>query len=196
MFAIRSSLRAGFGAALLVLGGATAAHAGAYPDDVEEKKATEIYGFVCEDDGSAPRSFIWYRRHSEIQQQAPYEWVRDLQNESPYPTYNPFEDTMFELYGDKFNPKTREKMCADPVEFARSLQNNVVDHKGKIKSCCATEDGVEEFFEKKLEAQIANNEQQAEALDDEDAYKEKYKDKDPEFEYLHIWTCKPESAHC
>ncbi|MFI6046412.1 hypothetical protein ACIA8C_32670 [Nocardia sp. NPDC051321] len=196
MLAIRSSWLAVFAMAVAVLLCASAGHAKAYPEEVEQQKAMQIINFVCEDGGTAPRSHIWYTTHNDIQRQAPYTWVFNDKYRSNNPNCNPFESTLYELYGDEFNPVTREKMCSDLTDFSRALKNNVVDHKGDIKACCATEDGMEKFFEKKLDDQIANNEKQLEAIDDEERYADEHKGNDNDLKYLNLWTCDKNKSYC
>ncbi|WP_280394274.1 hypothetical protein [Nocardia brasiliensis] len=170
--------------------GATAPHAKAYPEDKELEYGRQILEFVCEDDGNAPRSRIWYRTHSDIQQQAPYDW-------KGYRDYNPMKDTLQDLYGDSdFTPVTRRAMCSDLQKYTTQLKSNVIDHKGDVKACCATEEGMKAFFDKKIDDQIANNEKQREAIDDPERFEDEHKGNDTDLEYLNMWICKDNDSYC
>ncbi|WP_194834261.1 hypothetical protein [Nocardia sp. XZ_19_369] len=197
MLAIKRILLAVLTIATAVILGTPASHAGGYTEEQEQRIARELYSFLCEDGGRAPRSRVWYQEYAEIQWRAPYEWdntneVRVDPNGNRTYYYNPLNRTLVELYGHEFNPATREAMCSDPTLYARTLKENVIAHKGVIKACCATEDGMAEFFKKKLDDQIALNEQQTEAIEDPDDYKES--GKDPRF--LEMWICNAEDFDC
>ncbi|MFI9403641.1 hypothetical protein [Nocardia sp. NPDC052316] len=54
-----------------------------------------------------------------------------------------------------FNPRTRQKICQNQEDFATALKRVAVENKGSVKACCATEDGMQQFFDKKLNDNIA-----------------------------------------
>ncbi|KAA8887393.1 hypothetical protein F3087_16990 [Nocardia colli] len=204
MLATRSSALAILAMAAAVFLGITASHADAYPEDVEQKKAAAAYQFVCEDGGSAPRSYEWYRQYAKIQDTAPYE-VRGNVRIFSTVAYQVGMDNDIGVYRfitvredntRAYNPKSREKLCTNSQQFLRWNQRVISEYKEGIKACCATERGMEEFFEWKIDAVLALNEQQAEALDDEDGYREKYKETDPDFKFLNMWSCKEDDSSC
>ncbi|WP_405161873.1 hypothetical protein OG203_37030 [Nocardia sp. NBC_01499] len=192
---MRSSLLAVLATIAAVLIGATASYANAYPEEVIEKKSAEITSYVCMNGGKEPRSRIWYETHSAIQRMAPYDWVWDVKSGSLNPNYNPMEDTLKQLYGDrKFNPRTRVKLCADLQNYAKKLTENIIAHKGKNKICCIVAEDTEKFFEKKIDAQIDNNNKQKAAIDSPGYYESVHEGND--LKYLDMWACDPDEPHC
>lgn len=121
----------GVSAALIIGGGVGSAHA--FTDEQELEIAKFILAFACQDDGKAERSRAWYAEYTKIQDEAPYTTSGNIK---------------------LFNPRTRQKVCEDQDYFAKAMKRVVVDNKGVVKSCCATEDGMADFFTRKLQNNV------------------------------------------
>ncbi|MEU7141127.1 hypothetical protein ABZ942_16870 [Nocardia sp. NPDC046473] len=145
-----------------VLLGATASHATAHSDEDELTIAKFLLGFVCEGDGVAERSRAWYTEYMNIQDDSPY----DTGGLRFYSTAVRMIDddrldmkVYFGVYQDGstiLNPRSRQKICQNQQDFAKAIYRVVTDegNKGVIKACCATEDGMTEFFERKFQNNV------------------------------------------
>ncbi|MBF6126989.1 hypothetical protein [Nocardia brasiliensis] len=149
----------GVSAALIIGGGVGPAHA--FTDEQELEIAKFILAFACQDDGKAERSRAWYTEYTKIQDEAPYTTSGNIKL---FSTAVHMVDggrldhqVYFGVYDNDnsvFNPRTRQKVCEDQDYFAKAMKRVVVDNKGVVKSCCATEDGMADFFTRKLQNNV------------------------------------------
>ncbi|MGW4844002.1 hypothetical protein [Nocardia brasiliensis] len=145
---------------LAVLGAGTGS-AHAFTDEQELQIANYISAFTCQDGGKAERSRAWYAEYTKIQNDAPYETSGNIKLFSTAVRMVDDDRLDYQVYfgvyqndSTVFNPQSRQKICADQDYFAKAMKRVVVDNKGTVRSCCATEDGMTDFFTRKLQGLV------------------------------------------
>ncbi|KAG0345548.1 hypothetical protein BG004_003607 [Podila humilis] len=107
-------------------------------DDDKIYDPAEASELMCKD---KEQSADWYKCISCCQGLLPYYTKGDR---------NPFDDARYSAYKSKdLSALTLPSMCNDPASFAQRFKAAELDLKLEQKPCCVTEDGTNEFMNKK-----------------------------------------------
>lgn len=108
-------------------------------DEKEQKLAKDISENICKDE---VRVSDWF------------ECIMCCQGMNPYKLKQQAEDnskTRGGLYAGDITGDTKKLSCDYMQDYATKLKEVAVDWKDNIKDCCSTEDGMKDFFQKKMD---------------------------------------------
>ncbi|MBC9718999.1 hypothetical protein H9Y04_41385 [Streptomyces sp. TRM66268-LWL] len=153
------ALLAGCSAALALTALPAAAHAA--PAD-EGELVAQFERLLCPPEEELAAKPVGAERLKALdswQSMQPYDWQGGIS------AYREARQRVWPLHGGDLNEANRTLICGDPTAFGEHVRNAILDRKGDLKDGCATEEGVQRFWEYKAMTLQAVEDEDWAALD-------------------------------